>query len=30
MIDLDEMELDAYCQAIENFITGHYKAIVHE
>lgn len=29
MIDLDEMELDAYCQTIEKFITGHYTAQVH-
>lgn len=28
MIDLDEMELDAYCQTIEEFITGHYTTLV--
>jgi len=27
-IDLDEMELDAYCLTIEKFITGHYGALV--
>ena len=25
MIDLDEMELEAYCETIEKFITGHYS-----
>jgi hypothetical protein len=28
MIDLDEMELDAYCLTIENFIKGHYLKLV--
>jgi hypothetical protein len=28
MIDLDEMELDAYCLTIEEFIKSHYMALV--
>lgn len=28
VIDLDEMELEAFYQAIETFITGHYGALV--
>ncbi len=28
IIDLDEMELDAFCQTIEKFIVGHYGEIV--
>ncbi|GHN02996.1 hypothetical protein WSM22_44850 [Cytophagales bacterium WSM2-2] len=28
MIDLDEMELEAYYHTIEEFISGHYKALV--
>jgi hypothetical protein len=27
-IDLDEMELEAYCQTIEVFVKGHYNALV--
>jgi len=27
-IDLDEMELEAYCQTIDKFVTGHYKGLV--
>ncbi len=27
-IDLDEMELEAYCQTIEQFIKGHYGTLV--
>jgi hypothetical protein len=29
MIDLDEMELEAYTETIEKFITGHYAGVVH-
>jgi hypothetical protein len=28
IIDLDEMELEAYYQTIETFIAGHYKGLV--
>ena len=29
MIDLDEMELEAYNETIEKFITGHYTGLAH-
>jgi hypothetical protein len=29
-IDLDEMELEAYYQTIDQFINGHYKALVKQ
>ncbi len=28
LIDIDEMELDAYCMAIDQFAIGHYKNLV--
>jgi hypothetical protein len=29
VIDLDEMELEPYLQTIEDFIKGHYPALVN-